>query len=397
MIHRDRMRDHVLTLIRIDSPSRHERELAMHLEAALKRLGVEVRFDAAGRNVGGTVGNFIARLPGTRSGAPPFLLCAHMDTVGSDVGITPRVDGDVITSDGSTILGADDKSGIAIICEVLRVLREEAIPHGPLEIVFTICEEIGLLGARSLEATELQARAGLVLDSSNPDHLITRAPAADRLQFTVRGLEAHAGVCPEKGISAIRIVSEAIAAMRLGRLDEETTANIGTVAGGTAVNIVPNAVTVHGEARSHDEGKLRAQTDHMVRCFEEAAARHAVTLDGTTHRGHVTCAVNRDYDRLFVPEEAPIVQLVRRAARTLGREITLRRTGGASDANILFAKGIEVANLGTGQREVHTVREHLVLSDMVRSAELVLQTLRLHANGLSREPEVEGRRVPCTR
>ncbi len=152
--------------------------------------------------------------------------------------------------------------------------------------------------------------------------------------------------------------------------------------GGGAINIIPNAVTVQGETRSHDEGKLKAQTEHMIRCFEEAAARHRLDLDGVTHRGQVTCHVQRDYDRLFIPEEARIVQLVREAARALGREITLWRTGGASDANILCAKGLEVANVGTGQQEVHTVRERLLLDDMVKSAELVLETLKLHADGI---------------
>ncbi len=382
MIHRDRMRDHFLTLVRIDSPSRREREVAMHLKEELVRLGAEVSFDQADRMVDGTVGNLIARIPGTRPGVAPFLLCAHMDTVGPGEGIKPQVKDDIIKSDGSTILGADDKSGIAIICEVLRVLREKAVPHGELEIVFTICEETGLQGARHLDVAYLHARTGLVLDSSNPGRLITRAPTANRLQFTVQGLEAHAGVCPEKGINAIRIASEAIAAMRLGRLDEETTANIGTIEGGNAINIIPNTVTVRGEVRSHDETKLKAQTEHMIRAVEEAAARHELRLDGVTQHGQVTCEVQRDYDRLFVPEGARIVELVREAACALGREMTLWRTGGASDANILCAKGLEVANVGTGQQEVHTVREHLHLGDMVRSAELVLETLKLHAGGV---------------
>ncbi len=382
MIIRDRMRDHFLRLVQIDSPSRNERELAMCLNEELDRLGATVGFDQADRMVGGTIGNLIARIPGTQPGAAPFLLCAHMDTVGPGVGVKPRVEETLIKSDGSTILGADDKSGIAIICEVVRVLQEEKIPHGELEIVFTICEEIGLQGARHLDVSSLRARTGLVLDSSDPDRLITRAPAANRLAFTVRGLEAHAGVCPEKGINAIRIASEAIAGMRLGRLDEETTANIGTIEGGSAINIIPSTVTVHGEARSHDETKLKAQTEHMIRCFEDAAVLHQLTLDGVIQRGHVTCQVQRDYDRLFIPEEARIVRLVKQAAQTLGREITLWRTGGASDANILRAKGLEVANVGTGQREVHTLREYVRLGDMVRCAELILETLKLHASGI---------------
>ena len=379
MINRDRMRDHFLALVQIDSLSRKEREVAMHLKGELTSLGAEVSFDQADRPVGGTVGNLIGRLSGTQPGGAPFLLCAHMDTVGPGEGVKPHVEENIIKSDGSTILGADDKSGIAIICEVLRVLQEEKVPRPELEILLTICEETGLLGVKHLDVSLLHARTGLVLDSSDPDRLITRAPAANRLQFTLQGLEAHAGVCPEKGINAIRIASEAIAGMRLGRLDEETTANIGTIEGGSAINIIPKTAIVHGEARSHDEAKLEAQTEHMIRCFEEAARRHQLTLDGMTHRGQVTCQVQRDYDRLFIPEEARIVRLVRQAAHTLGREITLWRTGGGSDANILCARGLEVANVGTGQREVHTVQEYLLLNDMVRSAELILETVKLYA------------------
>lgn len=379
MIRRDRMQDHFLTIVRIDSPSRKERELAMHLKEKLVGLGAEVSFDQADQVVDGTVGNLIGRIPAARPGTAPFLLCAHMDTVGPGEGIKPQVEENLIKSDGSTILGADDKSGIAIICEVLQVLQDKKISHGELEIVFTICEEIGLQGARHLDVSRLHARTGLVLDSSDPDRVITRAPAANRLQFTVQGLEAHAGVCPQKGINAIRIASEAIAAMRLGRLDEETTANIGIIEGGRAINIVPNTVLVRGEARSHDEAKLRAQTEHMIQCFEEAAAGHHLELDGVFRRGEVTCQVRRDYDRLFVSDGARIVQLIRESARALGREITLWRTGGASDANILSSKGFEVANVGTGQREVHTLREYLLIDDMVRSAELVLETVKRHA------------------
>ncbi|MFQ5883130.1 MAG: M20/M25/M40 family metallo-hydrolase [Candidatus Methylomirabilales bacterium] len=380
MINRDRMRDHFLSLAQIDSLSRKEREVAMRLKEDLASLGAEVSFDQADEAVGGTVGNLIARIPGNRPGVAPFLLCAHMDTVGPAEGIKPQVNGDIIKSDGSTILGADDKSGIAIICEVLRILQEDETPRGELEIVLTICEEVGLLGARHLDVSRLRSRTGLVLDSSDPGRLINRAPAANRLEFTIRGLEAHAGVCPEKGINAIRIASEAIAGMRLGRLDEETTANIGIIQGGGAINIIPNAVTVQGEARSHDEAKLKAQTEHMIRCFEEAAARHQLTLNGVIQRGQVTCQVRQDYDRLFIPEEARIVRLVQQAARNLPQEITLWRTGGASDANILCSKGLEVANVGTGQREVHTVREHLLLSDMARSAALIVETVRLHSS-----------------
>ena len=223
--------------------------------------------------VGGNVGNLIAKFAGTVPGSQPLLLSAHMDTVVPGEGIVPILDGDILRTDGTTVLGGDDKSGVAIICEVLRVIKENAIPCSAIDVVFTICEEAGLIGAKCLDVTSLRARTGLVLDSDSVGFLFTRAPAANRMEFRVHGLEAHAGVCPEKGINAIKVAAEGIAQMNLGRIDHETTANIGVIEGGMAVNIVPNQVVLKGEARSHDPDKLKRQTEHMQRCLEEAAAQ----------------------------------------------------------------------------------------------------------------------------
>jgi tripeptide aminopeptidase len=302
-----------------------------------------------------------------------------MDTVAPGEGVKPVVEGDVIRTDGTTVLGGDDKSGIAIICEVLRVLRERRIPHGPIDAVFTICEEKGLLGARHLETERLRARMGVVLDSDAPGFLFTRAPGANLIRVRVHGLEAHAGMAPERGLSAIRIAAEAIAAMRLGRIDDETTANLGVVQGGTAVNVVPNLVEIRGEARSHDEQRLAAQTEHMRRCFEEAAGRHSVTAGGETTRARVEFDVERQYDSMNVPDAAPIVQLVVRAGASLRHAVTVTGMGGGCDANILNRRGFEVANLGTGMREIHTVKEWLDVGDMVLAAEVLLEAIRLNA------------------
>ncbi|MEK7379178.1 MAG: M20/M25/M40 family metallo-hydrolase, partial [Candidatus Binatota bacterium] len=273
----------------------------------------------------------------------------------------------------------DDKSGIAIILEALRVVREKNLPCSDLDVVFTICEEVGLVGAKCLDVSRLKARRGFVLDSGLVGYLFTRAPAANRMEFSIHGLEAHAGVCPEKGISAIQVASEAISTMRLGRIDNETTANIGLIEGGIAVNIIPGSVRLKGEARSHSEEKLEQQTRHMLRCLEEAAARHALQLDGKHFSAGVEAKIERDYDRMDIPEDSSIVQLVRAAGRNLGIEAKTSATGGGCDANVLNKKGLEVANLSTGMREMHTVKEWLDLNDLYISAQILVEILRLNA------------------
>lgn len=376
-ISRDRLTALFLELVRIDSHSRKERTIAERLARELRELGAEVWFDDAGTKVGGTTGNVLARVRGTVDAAP-LVLSAHMDTVIPGEGVQPIVEGDVIRSDGRTVLGGDDKSGCAIVCEVLRVLRDEAIPHGDVEVAFTICEEVGLLGAKHLDIASLTARAGLVLDSDAPGYLFTRAPASNHLTFTVHGLEAHAGMAPERGINAIRVAAEGVAAMRLGRIDDETTANVGIVQGGSAINVVPNRVVLEGEARSHDAAKLAAQCEHMQSALETAAARHAIVVDGEERRARVETVVEQSYDAMNVPDAAPIVRLVLRAAASLGHSVESAAMGGGCDANVLNGRGFQVANLGTGMRDIHTVKEWLRVSDMVRTAEVIVEMLRLH-------------------
>jgi len=376
----ERMTKLFLELVRIDSHSRKERDVAHRLERELHALGAEIWFDDAGERVGGNVGNLLARVNGTVD-AEPLLLSAHMDTVVPGEGVQPIVEGDVIRSDGTTVLGGDDKSGLTIVCEVLRVLAEREIPHGDVEIAFTICEEVGLLGAKHLDVSRLRARSGLVLDSDAPGYLFTRAPAANHLEFVVHGLEAHAGMAPEEGISAIQVAAEGVAAMRLGRIDDETTANIGTIHGGAATNIIPNTVKLHGEARSHDTAKLDAQCAHMQRCLEEAAGRHKVTREGEVVRAWVESKVFRSYDAMAVTDDSPIVQLVLRAAKAIGAPVSSAAMGGGCDANVLNQRGFEVANLGTGMQQIHTVHEWLRVSDMARTAAVITEMVRLRGCG----------------
>lgn len=379
MINAARLQDEFLELASIASPSKREGTIARRLESTLKSMGASVEVDGAGERVGGDTGNLLARFPGNTPGAPPFLLSGHMDTVGPAEAVHPVVEGDVVRTDGTSVLGGDDKAGVVAILEAIRVLRERAIPHGDIEVVLTICEEYGLLGAKHFDTGRLRAKRGLVLDVDGVCELITRAPAANRLTFTVHGLAAHAGICPEQGMSAIRIASEAIAAMKLGRLDAETTANLGMIQGGLAGNIVPAAVTVRGETRSLSAERLEAQTAHMRRCFDEAVARHAVRVGDRSYQARVEARVDRQYGRLDIRDDAGIVGLVQSAAGAMGRACRTRSTGGGSDANVFAERGLEIANLACGMREIHTVNEWVDLRDLVLTAGLVLETVRLNA------------------
>jgi tripeptide aminopeptidase len=379
LIDRARVLDEFLDLVSIPSLSRREGAVARRLEAILRGMGAAVEVDDAGERVGGDTGNVFARFPGTAPGAPPIFLSSHMDTVGPASAIHPVLEGDIVRTDRTSVLGGDDKSGIVAILEAVRVLRERGIPHGDIEVVLTICEESGLMGAKHFDTGRLRARRGLVLDVDGVAELITRAPAADRMSFTVHGVAAHAGVCPEQGLSAVQMAALAIAGMRLGRIDGETTANLGLIEGGLATNIVPEHVVVRGEARSLSLQKLDAQTAHMRRRFEEAVAGRAVRVGDRDHAARLDVQITRQYDRLDVPDSAGIVALVQSAARAAGRACGTRSTGGGSDANVFASRGLEVANLACGMRDIHTVDEWVDVGDLVLTAELVLETVRLNA------------------
>ncbi|MDY7039843.1 MAG: M20/M25/M40 family metallo-hydrolase [Chloroflexota bacterium] len=352
-VNRDRLLDTFLALIQIDSPSGDEDAIARHLADRLSALGLTAHRDGAG--------NLIARADGV---GEPILLNAHMDTVGQDRGIRPVVEDGIVRTDGTTILGGDDKSGIAIILEVLHTLQEHGLPHPPLEIALTVSEETGLVGSKALDMSQFQARRALVLDSGGPiGTAVVSAPAQDVLQAVIHGKAAHAGVNPEEGINAIVVASEAITHMPLGRIDEETTANVGLIRGGTATNIVPDRAEIHGEARSRSEDKLATQVRAMTRALEEAAARHDTSVE---------VEVNRSFSAYDLDEDSQLVQQVARAADRLGLVPILIASGGGSDANVFNAGGLAALVLSTGMKDVHTAQETIAVDDMLRSAELVL-------------------------
>ncbi len=372
MIQTQAMIDEFCELVCIDSPSQQEAEVNAFISERLGAMGLAPRDDGAGERIGGNAGNIIAHVPGT-AGAPTVLLNAHTDTVQPGCGIKPQIDGTVIRSDGTTVLGGDDKSGVAILLATLRELLTEDLPRPPLDVVFTVYEEGGLHGAKNLDYDDISAQMGYVLDGGRTMGVITNAaPSACGLRWQVKGRAAHAGVCPELGVNSIQAAAEAIAAIPMGRLDFETTANIGLIEGGAATNIVPELTTVRGEARSHDEDKLNAQVDRMTRAFEEAATKHGAEVEAE---------VWRSYTRFRIAEDEPVLSYAWRAAEALGYEPKTETGGGGSDANVFNEHGIPSIIIATGPAEVHTVNESVDAERMVESAKWLVQILGMIAAG----------------
>lgn len=374
LIKESRIKKRFLSLSRISSESGHEAALARKLTAQLKKMGARVIEDKAAKATGGDCGNIIARF-GARG--PFLMLNAHMDTVKPGKGVRPVTEGDLIKTDGSTILGADCKSGIAVIMEAIEATLEEKGRVEGVEAVFTVCEEIGLLGAKNLDAKMLKSRIGIALDSTDPHVIITSAPAANRLTIDIHGLEAHAGIAPEKGISAAVIAAEAIRAMKLGKIDHETTANIGIIEGGTATNIVPAHVRLEGEARSHSRTKLQKQTRHMVKAAETACRRAQKKIGGKLHKPKAEAEILPDYPSMKVKKNSPALKLLDKAGAATGMKLSTKAGSGGSDANIFNSMGIQTVIAGTGMTDVHSTRESIRVGDMVKAAVLIHSCINL--------------------
>jgi tripeptide aminopeptidase len=360
-INGDRVLETFLQLVRIESPSGHEAEVAAHLLAQLSGLGFDAELDKTG--------NVVGTRPGIGAGAtkPPVLLSAHMDTVSPGYGVSPVVVDGIVRSSGATVLGADDKAGVASILEALRTSYEGQLPSCPVEVAFTVEEETGLTGAKGLDTSQFKATHAVVLDSNGPvGTIVNQAPAADSIKVVVHGTAAHAGVSPEKGVSAIQAAARALAKMKLGRIDEETTGTIGLISGGTADNIIPDRVEMSGGARSRSEAKLNAQIDHMRQLFEaEAAAMGA----------HAEVTVKRSYGAIDVPATSPLIVMLDRALRACGLEPRLVPTGGGSDASVFNDNGIEAVNLGVGFVDMHSTTESIAVADLAQIAEVVLEVI----------------------
>jgi tripeptide aminopeptidase len=355
-VDRDRLLATFLGLVAVDSPTGHEESIGTILEARYRELGCTTSKD--------DIGNVVAVYPGTRPGT--ILVSTHMDTAGTDRGFIPVFGEDgVIRTDGSTILGADDKSGIAGCLELLRLLqanRDWSFPT--IEFVSTVGEERGLVGSRHLDVTRLDATHGFVLDTAGVMGSITYwSPTSVYLTISFHGRKAHAGVEPEKGISAVRVAAEAIASMPLGRIDEETVATIGTIKGGEARNIIPDTVVLEGMARSHDQAKLDEQLEAMRTACERAAEAAGATVDFEAEEIYRTYKID--------PDARPYREAAA-AFRSLGLEVIPRKSGGGTDGNYFNAKGIPCVALPTGMVDEHATTEHIAIDDMVLACQILV-------------------------
>ena len=355
--------DLFLELAAIPSPPGDERAVADRVSEELRGLGLEVDEDGAGPEIGSTAGNLLARLAPTADGLPIFL-CAHLDTVPPDGPIEPVVDDGIVRNAGGTILGADNKAAVAVMIEAARRMLSEGRSHAGLELLFTEKEEVGLRGAYAFDESQLAARVGFVYDQGAPiGEIVLGAPYAVALEITFRGQSAHAGMAPEEGRSAIAAAARAIADFRLGRIDEETSANVGTIQGGSARNIVPDRCSLQAEVRSHAERKVA----DLVREMQET-----VTFAASLENCEAEVTTERSYRGYRFRKDEPAVRLAANALEQVGLTPSFALTGGGADANVFNERGLPCVNLANGMAAIHSPHEHIAIGDLEAMVDVTL-------------------------
>lgn len=362
----ERLLQTFLDLVQIDSPSREESACARYCAGALEAAGCTVRYDESQLRTGSDCGNLIAELPGDAPGT--LVLSAHLDTVEPGRGVDPVISDGYVFSAGETVLGADDKAGLAAAIESIRRVAESGASRPTIRCVFTVQEEVGLLGAKALDPSAVRGDICLVLDADgSPGGIVIAAPTHYTFKARFEGRAAHAGVAPERGISAIGIAADAVTRLPFGRLDEKTTANVGTIAGGTATNVVAGSAELTGECRSLDAERVEVVRSEMDAAMREAASEHG---------GSVEIEWTQEYTGFLLEETAPAVSIVSEACRRIGLEPRTMRTGGGSDANIIAALGVPTVALSCGMQGVHSVSEQIALTDLEALTRLCVEVSR---------------------
>jgi tripeptide aminopeptidase len=359
---RERLLDDFIRLCEIESPSRRERDVANAVRRELERLGLAVEEDDSGRDTGSEAGNLLARIPGP-DGARTILLCAHLDTVPLSGPIEVTSENGILTNRHDAILGADNKAAVATILGAARRLVAEGSPVG-VELLFTTCEELALAGAKAFDRGRLRAEFGYVFDHASPvGELITASPTYYRLDVEFRGQAAHAGIRPEKGRNAIAAAAHALAAMRIGRIDSGTTANIGQIEGGTAANVVAERCRVVLEARSLDDNRAGEVVTSMVDAATEAASEADCDVE---------TAVERHFQSYRFARTAPVMEVAAGALRRQGIEPVYINTGGGSDANVLVSAGLPVLNVANGTERNHEPTESVTVEALEQILDVTL-------------------------
>jgi len=361
-------------LAAIPSPPGEERAVADRVRGYLEELGLEVSEDDAGTRIGSNAGNLLCRLPATsQNGGEPIFLCAHLDTVPPTGALEPVVEDGVVRNAGGTILGADNKAAVAAMLEAARRIVGEQLPHAGIELLFTPMEEVGLQGAKAFDASRLEARTGFVYDQGAPiGDVVLGAPYASHVEVLIRGRAAHAGMAPEEGRSAIAAAARAIADLRLGRLDDETTASVGLINGGTARNIVPDRCSFSIDVRAHDESKLSGVIREMLETITFAAALEQCEAETTVEESY------RGYR--FARGDLPVT-LACAALERAGVQPRLGLTGGGADANVFNERGKACVNLANGMMEIHTPDEHIAVADLERMVDVTLALVEVARDG----------------
>lgn len=370
MINENRILNEFIELVSVPCPSKDEKAEADLIVKKLQTMGLEVKVDDAGRKIGGTTGNVWGFLPGNVEGAPRLFFEAHMDSVPPTTGTkVVRKDG-VLYSDGTTTLGGDDKVGIAAMLEAVRVVQEENIPHGDIQLCFTIAEETGCLGVVNLDPADIKADIGYSLDlGGEPGIAVNAAPRLLNIYFIVKGISAHAGVEPEKGINAIILAAKALAALPVvGRIDEETTLNVGTIEGGTANNIVAEQTKFVIDMRCIDSDKLEQLKDETIKIIRDVVEAGGGILEAEVIEG---CPA------VHVADDHKAVLLAKQAADNLNLPFALTKTGGCSDGNFLCGYGLPCIVLATGMSKIHTTEEYLKECDLYNCARWVTEIIRI--------------------
>jgi tripeptide aminopeptidase len=359
--------DLFLELASISSPPGEERPVADRVLAYLHELELDVDEDGVGPSIDATAGNLLCRLEPTVEDGTPIFLCAHMDTVPPSGPIEPVVEDGVVRNAAGTILGSDDKSAVAVMLEAAKRIVEEQRPHAGLELLFTSKEEVGLVGAYAFDHTRLQARIGYVYDQAAPvGEIVLGAPSAVGIEAVFRGRAAHAGMYPEEGRSAIAAAARAIADMRLGRVDDESTANVGVIEGGTARNIIPERCAFRAEARSHDEEKLADLVREMTETMVFAA---------TLEECEVDTKVTRSYRAYRFKPTDTVVSLAVSALERTGHTPRFGLSGGGADANVFNERGLACVNLANGMTDIHTPDERIAVADLETMVDVTLALL----------------------